>query len=398
MRLKNNAKSMTSHHTLQPEEELLLCCARTQISAATVERVRALLLAGLDWGQVIALARHHRIQPLLYWHLRRIGLELVPQSTLTELQESYFSNAWLNHFLNKELNKIVCLFGAHNILAAPYKGPNLTALVYGNLSLRQSGDLDILVREQDVLKAKELLISQGYRPQFQLSEIEEAAYLQTQYEYNFISPDSRVAVEIHWGFAPRYFAHRFDMQQLWGRIKTTRLAGSKVLNFQPEDLLLILCIHGAKHCWSRLIWICDVAELLRVYPDLDWQQILKKAGPLSGELLLGLLLAHDLLDAPLPKEIEARRQTEPRVDALAVRVRQYLFQEADAPFERFKFHLELRSRLFDRVRYCFYLVTNISPIDLEILPLPPSLAFFYYPLRSIRLLSRYGLNPLKRML
>ena len=100
----------------------------------------------------------------------------------------------------------------------------------------------------------------------------------------------------------------------------------------PEDLLLILCVHGAKHYWSKLGWICDVAELLRVHPGLKWTALLLQAKQLGGRriLFLGLFLAHVLLGAGLPEEVWKEINADPVVPWLAAKVQTRLFAEHHA--------------------------------------------------------------------
>src|SRR5207253_975904 len=104
----------------------------------------------------------------------------------------------------------------------------------------------------------------------------------------------------------RRLDHVLDLLQTHGipclPYKGPALAGRPWPAFAPARLLLILCVHGANHCWLRLNWLCDVAELLRRNPALDWPALAAEAERWGCRriLTLGLLLAHDLLDAPLP--------------------------------------------------------------------------------------------------
>jgi len=37
-----------------------------------------------------------------------------------------------------------------------------------------------------------------------------------------------------------------------------------------EDELVLICIHGAKHFWERLMWIADVAALISRQTAINW--------------------------------------------------------------------------------------------------------------------------------
>jgi hypothetical protein len=316
---------------MRPEAELLLYCARTHMEPHTAARITALVQADLDWAFVVETALQHRTMPLLHSSLRATCTAAVPQPMLEQLQEYFYANAAQNRFLIGELLRLLQLLENHAIAAIPLKGPVLAASVYGHVALRQFGDLDILVPQRHVLQAKELLLGKGYRPMRQFSHAQETAHLESFHAYSLVREDGRVAVDLHWTVMPSYFAVSLDPKGLWERLEPIDLVGTAVLSQPLEDVLLFLCIHGFKHGWEWLGWICDVAELLRVHQRMDWGRVLEQAEA-SGSLrilLLGLLLANDLLGATLPEGIARRLRTDPSVTTLGTQVRAQLFREAD---------------------------------------------------------------------
>ena len=70
-------------------------------------------------------------------------------------------------------------------------------------------------------------------------------------------------VELHATLSPRAFPFALELTRMWPRRCVVTLMGQPLAAPGAEDLLLILCMHGAKHLWKNLGWICDVAELLR---------------------------------------------------------------------------------------------------------------------------------------
>lgn len=386
----------------RPEVELLLLCARTQVDSEGAARIEALLREDINWDYLLETAREHGMMPLLYWNLNATCPEAAPEDTLDQLRDRFHKNARRNVFMTGELLKLLKLFETHGISAVPFKGPFMAASIYGNVVLRQFTDLDILVREQDVLEAKDLLLSQGYRPEYKLTPQQDTVLLQASHEYSFVHDDNRVKVELHWKITSEYFSFSLDPERLWKRLKPSSLAGKEVLVFYPEDLLLILCVHSASHVWQQLEFVCSVAELIRTNEKLDWGQITGQARELGSErmLFLGLFLASDLLGAPLPDEVLQRVWADPSVKALAAQVRERLFREADNPpgiLESSLFHLRARERMRDKVRYCVQLAMVPNHLDWG-LPLPASLYFLYYILRPIRLTSKFGRGLLRRFL
>jgi hypothetical protein len=288
----------------RPEVALLLCCARTNLSSENVEQIRALLHSEIDWTYLVRMAGAHGLIPLLYFNLKKTFPDSVPVPTLDQLHALFLANAGRNLILTEELLKLLHLLETNGIPAVPYKGPVLAVSLYGDLTLRTFGDLDIIVRKQDVHRAKALLFAQGYRLDLSLTREQEIAFLDSDLEGWFVRQDGKVMVEVQWG-ERKDFPLTPDFEPFWKRLGKYSFQGTMVLTFSPEDLLLLLCLHGAEHCWERLNWVCDLAEFVRVHKGIDWGGLIDRAEVLGCRrvLLLGLFLAHDLLTTPLPAEI-----------------------------------------------------------------------------------------------
>jgi hypothetical protein len=186
--------------------------------------------------------------------------------------------------------------------------------------------------------------------------------------------------------------------------------GKPVASLSAEETLLILCVHGAKHGWNRLMWVCDIAEFLRVNADIDWPWLLQYAKKLGGGrmLLFGLHLANTLLDAELPAEIVRQIQAEPIINSLARQVREELLRGMYDPSGLFEerpfFYMKLRERWQDRtwlfLRYSpeyFHRMITPNEQDHAFLPLPNSLSFLYYLLRPLRLVGTYARQTLQSL-
>jgi len=348
----------------------------------------------------------HGVMPLLYRTLNTTCPEAVPQAAMHQLRGYFYTNALRNLFLTQELLKLLNQFEAHRIPAIPFKGPVTAESVYGDLSLRQFCDLDILVRRQDVARAKELLLSQGYRPRFRLTPRQEAAHVQSQPHYSVERGDGRILLEIHWRISSSHFSSPLDFERLWERRQEISLDGKEVPTLCPEDLLLILCVHGTKHLWERFGWICDVAKLISAHKGMKWGRAMKEGGALGSErmLFLGLFLASDLLGAALPEEVLQTVRADRVVRSLAAHVREQLFRGGVAPigvFERVLFHLKTKNRLSDRICYCLRFARHVmtpTVSEWQRLPLPDSLFPIYYLLRPMRLVAKRGLRLWKRLL
>jgi hypothetical protein len=285
---------------------------------------------------------------------------------------------------------------SHGIPALPYKGPLLAAIEYGNLALRSFCDLDILVRREDVLRARDLLVARGYEPEHRLSPAHEKVWMCTGDAINLRRADLDVTVELHWEVVPRRLCVPFDNDRLWAQAQIVSLGGREVRTLSPENLLLVLCVHGAKHRWSRMIWIRDVAAVVTNHADLDWQDLIGEARRMGVErmLLVGLRLASEVAGCELPNHV--RRLTEDRATLSLVRdVRERLTAAAteDTALERSLFHLKIRERFRDKIRFGLYSALVPSAADRLLVGLPPALALLYYLLRPFRLARKYFRRP-----
>jgi len=369
----------------QSAVELLLCCARTNVS----DRLRELAAGDLNWEYLFQLARRHSILPLVYVQLERHAPELVPPQVLAKLKKHYVENSARNTLLTAELCRLINLFRNEDIEAIPYKGPVLAQFAYGNIALRRFIDLDVIVHKSDVLQAREILLNEGYAPAKSLSLSQQELLLRTQHNLQFSRDNHRFIVELHWDIAPHLFASSMNTDRLWQKLITIDLNGTVVKTFPAADLLFSLCVHGSRHLWERLAWICDVAELVTRHA-IEWPTLLERARATDSErmFLLGPYLAEQLLNAPLPNEIKQRCASDPRLASLAENIIEHLFNGTThvpaTSREIFKYNLGVRKTFSSRARYLLYMLRPTDG-DLASHSLPASLNFAYYLTRPFRL-------------
>jgi hypothetical protein len=377
------------------EAELLVHCARLDVDASRAARIQSLAGSQLDWNRMLTLAQRNALVPLLYFQLNANATESVSPERLGELRLRFQNNSALNVLLTGELLSLLELFERNEIPAIPYKGPAFSVAIYGKLSLRQFADLDILVPEKDVWKATELLIDRGYQAHFVIPARKRASFIRLSYVRLFERESDSTTVELHWRLAPRFFGTSFDIANIWQHARMIPLQGKNVRVPQSSDLVLMLCIHGAKDCWERLEWVCSLAEVIRSNRELDWQDLLERARAARclAIVSLGLLLAHDLLEAPVPAYVLTTLGPRKQLDMITNEVATRCFSEDYASLtvaQRIRFHLQVMDSLGEKIRYCLRLALTTTPVDWELMQLPDSASFLYRPLRLLRLLKKYG--------
>ena len=377
---------------VNPVNELLLLCARTTAAPHVVEHLRELAATESNWEYLFLLARRHAVVPLLYVQLEQHAKDLVPSDFLRNLKKHYLENAARNTVLTAELCRLLALFADAGIETIPYKGPVLGLFAYGNPALRRFVDLDVIVKKIDVLKAREILLAEGYTPAKSLSLEQQEMLLRTQHNMQFSRDNRRLIVELHWEVAPHLFASSVNPDTLWRHLVTINLNGAQVKTLAPDDLLFSLCVHGSRHLWERLSWICDVAELIS-RRSFNWPALLERAANADNErmFLLALFLAEKLLDAPLPAEVKQRCDSDERLKSLAGNVVAHLFNGTThvpaTSREIFNYNIRVRKTLSARARYVVHMLRPTDS-DLGTRSLPMSLSFAYYLIRPFRLLGR----------
>jgi Uncharacterised nucleotidyltransferase len=377
----------------RPEHALLLSCSRTSVSPALSDRIRLLAESNIDWSYLFRLGRRHAVLPLLFRQLQQHASMVVPEDQQHRLKTRYQENAARNVVLTAELTRLVKLLNNANIEVVPYKGPLLAQFAYGDLSLRRFVDLDVIVRKEDVLAARELLLADGYVSAKSLSGVQQDVLLRTQHNLQFTKDDRQLIVELHWEVASHLFASSVDSDQLWQTLKSAELAGVKVKTLCVEDLLFSLCIHGSRHLWERLSWICDIAELIR--QRIDWNALLLRADQTDTERMffLGLRLAHQLLDCELPVRVRELVLADKHLDVLVDGIAEKLFDGAEhvpaTSGEIFRYNMKVRKSWLSRMRYFVYMLRPTDS-DLSALKLPKGFGFAYYLVRPFRLLSKHS--------
>jgi Uncharacterised nucleotidyltransferase len=382
-----------------PEAEIVLVCARTSLTSAQRGRLSGLLAPSLDWPGLIALAERHGLLPLVNHHLA--GSTEVPSRFDEEMHDRASAIVGRNLMMVSELIRVVRTLEAHGIPALPYKGPALAVAAYGSLALRSFDDLDLLVPASRVREAVRLMLEDGYQPVYELTPAQEAAYFRTQCEYIVERDDVRV--ELHWEVVPFYFAWPFDLDGLWARAETTVVAGARLPTLCTEDLLLVLCAHGSKHCWDRLEWIASFAEIVSRSARLDWPRV-REAADRAGAgrmLAVSLALVLDLMDVEVPPAARDHLDRDPAARSLAREVGQRLRSGEAGMLDRsgeVRFHLRARERLRDRVRYAVRLATTQTLGDWDLVGLPRGVDHLYRVIRPLRLLGKFGPRAISRSL
>lgn len=385
---------------LRSEARLLLACARTRIDAAREDEIRALAERGIDWDYLVRKAEEHQLAPLLYRSLGAVCPGAVPGPALERLRRRFRANALHSMRLSAELVKLLRLFDAAGVQAIPLKGPTLAQAAYGDVTLREFFDLDILVRPRDVARAGEALLQRGYTPDIDLAGRQLSLALRSTKEQGFVRANGPM-VEVHWRLTPPQLPPLMDFDSLWTRRTTLEINGYPASSFGAEDLLAYLFVHGGKHAWSSLGWLCDVLQLTEGLGEIPWREVADRARHYRcvRMLRLGVLLAAGLLGAQAPPQLLDEAAADPTVRDAADEIARRAFAEetsGESPWATYRGQAKLLDTTADRVRCWWNIFLCPQLAEWQAIPLPRSLFFLYYLLRPLRLLGRYALRGARR--
>lgn len=306
---------------LTNEERFLELYSRLTINAAAQTKVESLLKGKLDWGRIARKASEEDITPILFHNIEKLGMQDVfPFDLQKSWKEDYLGTSLRNLMFLEKRDKILKAFKEANIPAIVLKGAFLVENVYMNLGLRPMGDVDILIKKQDISVMHRKLIELGYYTSFGLKDIEgfqastSSPYLNS---IVYVKNDNfRLCLNVHWHLAnsitPLYLATKINMARIW----QDAAPFNNIMAMAPHHLLIHLAEHAFRHCFNRTILLVDIAEVLTVYKDrINWEKFLRDTFGfgLERRVYYSLYFAVTKLDAQVPKDIltvlEPRRKT-----------------------------------------------------------------------------------------
>ena len=379
--------------SLRAEEQLLLAIARRELDERGVIAVRELVQATLDWDYVLATAFSHGLLPLLQKNLTTAAADLVPVDVIGRLKrESVANSQSVLHLIGKQL-KVYRLLKDAGIRVAIFKGAVLAQMAYGEVSLRQAGDIDLLIDRAHFAEARSLLESLGYEMTPRLTDAQLASHLAFHCEIPFMRDEWFTIVDLHWGLSPRSFVFGLDAASVMSRLQSVSLAGTTVETFCDEDMVLYLSMHGAKHLWHRMEWIVSLAELIRASNNLDWKTTIERAEAAHATrmLALGLRLVETFTDVNIPLEVFSTVDPQRALLSMATQIKERIFtvshtnESTETNLYNFKIMDRKRDALVSALRALF--VPTVP--DWQALGLPKPLHPLYYAYRPLRLTKSY---------
>lgn len=346
----------------------------------------------IDWDLFLQLSFHHRLYPLLYLKLLKMENSRIPSKILYTLNYHYKKNTFKMLHLSGEMEHISKLFIENKIRPLFLKGPVLAVDLYGDISMRTCGDLDILIQINDLEKANELLVNLGF---------EKDEYIQTllndwkwrHHHFTYYHPVKGTKIEIHWRLNPAPSTEP-SFNELWEKRRKCSISSYPTYFLGDEDLFFFLVTHGARHGWSRLRWLVDIHQIMK--KDLNWDalyELLKRyqSCHIGGQSLILLTqLLNITLNEDMKQLIKGNRSNKLAEEAIFYLERMVNLHTDPVPKDVAKFHSNHLFSLMSFRQKLIYCLSVLHPYytDMETLPLPKKLHFLYFPLRPFLLFWR----------
>jgi hypothetical protein len=335
-----------------------------------------------DPEALTAVADQHGVLPLLARALSLAGISC--ETVRKRAREIAFHNL----ALAAELVKVVSALRERGIQVLAYKGPALAQQLYGDITLRQFRDLDILVAPTDVLRTREALCQLGYQEAEPFSASLLRKHVASQCEWQMTGTNSGTLFELHWALFPRYASFDLSVAELNQTSVPIEIAGERVRVPDLRDLALVLSAHGTKHFWDRFGWLVDFALVLRDYAAGDAEDLLDDAAEkgMKRILLTSAALAGKILRVELPKAFENAISADRSARVLAETMQRSVYAGAISEdlLSENVFFLRSRERWSDRVKIVSRLAFTPGPEEWRLVAFPEWAEWLYRPLRMAR--------------
>jgi Uncharacterised nucleotidyltransferase len=390
--------AQTLQRSVIPEIQFLLCCATSVSNGSGGEFISDAVESSFDWPLLFRLANENGLLPLVCKQLLQSPV-VIPEEFAVQFRDANRQNAIRALFLTAELLRITEAFRRKGIAALSHKGPVLGQLAYADPLLRQFDDLDLVMPHRFMADVYAEMDTLGYEPKFSREQFL-ADKKQIPGEYVFLNKVNHAMVEVHTEFTLRHFPRPPDLDAMISHSAPISINGTKVPTFSLPDTLLMLCVHGAKDFWERLIWVADVAAVAGMLSSSDWLRVFAEAEKRNAERMvnLGLSLACLIFEVGLPGNVVQRIKDDSGTAGIATQLRAHLLRQRGLPSGvawRSAYRVRMVPGIWRGIGYWVRLSTAPAEEDWFLTRERRSRST-YAVLRPVRLLRKYSRSPKSR--
>ena len=260
----------------------------------------------LDWNIVVRGLDRHGLTRVIREMIAMPGV--VPPGEVAALRELQHGKSELALIQLMEVVRICDLLDQAGVRFLLVKGIALSIQLYGQPGVRNGRDLDLLVEPGALARVDSVLESLGYRrPAEDRAKDQLAGRIPK--EIGYIDASRGMLVEVHTRLTDNSDLYAPDFEALWETRETLTIGGRSFPTLGRKQLPIYLCAHGAKHGWSRLMWLLDIAALTGSPAEIDAALEDARRFQLENVVLHALAMLHDWFGHDVPPQILARAQT-----------------------------------------------------------------------------------------
>lgn len=365
---------------MSKEIEFVILMSIRTMSPEQERRALELYRVGLNGETLFYQVNRNRVWPIVFHNMKRLQLEKTEIFDKVSVRANQC--AITNMKLTSSLTAIFHRFEEEHIDALAMKGPVLAQLIYGNVAMRASKDLDILARKDQLYQVIDVLENMGFHMLHGATTPKRRDfYLNVAKVYHFGMSNGEVEVEIHWQLGN---FEKVDFDELYDLRDTYSICGTTV--YVPNRSMNLYCLvsHGVKHGFLRTRWLMDIYELLKREDCPDLQEIYRFFdSKKTGYMLLATVKLLSTFGLYGEVRIEANQEEYVAADRLHdAMVRLVLADNETEQKERYAAFESVFGRELNRrgLKKHTPWKTGLLPSDvlLEAFDLPDSMFFVYY--------------------
>lgn len=374
-----------------PEMSLLILCAKLSHSDNDIHAIKTLYNSLSTYKKLLSLAYTHAMLPKLYIILHKY---MGQTSAVANLKPYYMDNIQKTMLMSAQLIKLVQLLQSHDIPTLSFKGPILSQLLHNSVSVRQYGDLDVLIKKIDREKVIHILKERHFHPEIILHDTSEKTFFDAVNVLGFHTPKKDIFIEIHWELLSKNYAISWKEDKLWERTNTVYIDHFPIEALNTENHFLYLCTHGSKHLFQRLSWVCDIDHFIQTQKTLCWKEVIALAKELGilRMIYLSLNLCEKLFNTPLPLEVKQYILKDNTTLLLTKKIIDVHFSHNSTSTKSprsFTLLLRMRENNFDKLKFIWHALFSPKFDDFKFVQLPFYLKYLYLFIRPLRLLRKY---------
>jgi hypothetical protein len=293
-----------------PAFNLLLQSVRIDDEEDTLKSAEEIITGNeINWDDLYSEAELHSVKPQLAKLISSLDTTLVPEEFRVRLNLAHQANLYLQMSYASEFIRLNKILNESGILVVPFKGFWLAGEFYSNLADRESIDIDLFIRENDLERIAFIMINEGYQPQPDFLPYSIDRIKKSFHEYNFdrFEGDVRLFhVEFHWRMSTEVYGMDIRLEDLSSEIVKGKLQGHEIDVFTPSaNLLLTVMHHGGKDLFRELKQVLDIAMILKNNNRINWKLLLDEADRFNirNLVLVAVLLASEISGAEIPAGI-----------------------------------------------------------------------------------------------